>query len=80
MKNITVYRYKREDGGITVSPKKPNTEYTIKTRLIADKDYALVNDKGVKVISVDTDKPEEWTEVSAPELWEMPDLDDIIID
>lgn len=70
MNKITLYRYQRDNGGFTISPEKPDKEYTTLTRLIADKDCALINEQGKKVISVDTERPEDWSEVSAPELWE----------
>jgi hypothetical protein len=41
MKIITLYRFIREDGGVTVSPKEPATDYTLLLRLIADEGKVL---------------------------------------
>ena len=62
-----LYRYTREDGGVTVSTTKPeDTEYEITYRLIADDSMELV--KGdVRTICVDTDDITGWTEEPAPE-------------
>ena len=66
MKVINLYRYTREGGGTTVSTVEPNTEYTILYRLIADEGMVLTN--GTDITScVDTDTPDDWIEVEAPE-------------
>lgn len=66
MKIITLYKYTREDGGVTVSPVKPDCEYTEMVRLVADEGKLLV--KGdVTTTCVDTDSAEGWTEIDAPE-------------
>ena len=75
MKQITVYRYIREGGGVTVSPNKPNCEYTEMYRLIADEGMAIK--KGdIIVPCADVTDPTGWIEVDAPEEWtrkpEMP--------
>ena len=36
MQIINLYKYTREDGGVTVSPIKPDCEYTDMVRLVAD--------------------------------------------
>jgi hypothetical protein len=62
----TLYRYKREDGGITVSPIKPDCEYTELHRLIADEGKVLTD--GVTVTScIDVDDAEGWAEIDEPE-------------
>ena len=62
MKTIDLYKYTREDGGITVSPVKPeDTEYATLSRLIADDGMELVNGE-TRTVCVDTDVPDEWTE------------------
>ena len=43
MKIIPMYRYIRADGGTTVSPNKPDCEYTEMYRLVADEGKALTN-------------------------------------
>ena len=60
IKNL--YKYEREDGGVTVSPLKPDGDYTEMYRLIADDGMELVKD-GVRVICVDTETPDGWEEV-----------------
>lgn len=62
-----MYRFKRADGGVTVSPIKPECEYTEMSRIIADKGKAVTKD-GVNFFAViDTDSAEGWREVDAPE-------------
>lgn len=63
-----LYKYTREGGGITVSPNKPDCEYTEMYRLIADEGMILVNSE-VQTICVDVEKDdaENWTEIEAPE-------------
>lgn len=62
MEKITLYRYEREGGGITVSPEKPNCEYTELYRLIADEGMELVKDD-VHTCCIDTDNAEGWEEI-----------------
>lgn len=66
MQAITLYRYKRANGGITVSPIKPEREYTEKVRLVADEGKALTNGE-VITTCVDTDTAEGWWETDNPE-------------
>jgi len=66
MQAITLYRYKRANGGITVSPIKPECEYTEMARLIADEGKALTNGETV-THCVDTDTEEGWWEIDDPE-------------
>lgn len=61
----TLYRYTRENGGVTVSPNKPDCEYTEMYRLIADEGMILVNGD-VQTICVDVETAEGWTEIEAP--------------
>ena len=62
MQKITLYRYNRPEGGVTVSPVKPNGEHTELYRLIADDGCTLTD--GVNYVGcVDTDNPQAWTEV-----------------
>lgn len=70
MKTIILYRYIREDGGITVSPNKPETEYTELVRIIADEGKKITQD-GEKLYSViDQETAEGWYEVDTPEVIE----------
>lgn len=47
----TLYKYVRDDGGITVSPNKPEGEYIEEVRIIADEGKAVTKD-GVNLYSV----------------------------
>lgn len=61
-----LYKYKRNDGGVTVSPIKPATEYTTMVRLIASEGKALTKDgKDLRSV-VDTDSAIGWRVVDAP--------------
>lgn len=60
---IPIYRYIREDGGVTVSPDKPQGECTEIVRIIADEDKLITKD-GVNMFScIDTDNADGWQEV-----------------
>lgn len=66
MKVKPLYRYEREDGGVTVSPIEPECEYTERVRLFADEGKMLTTD-GEKFCSViDVDSADGWYEVDAP--------------
>ena len=67
MQMITLYRYTREDGGITTSPIAPpsGTAYDTRYRLIADEGMALT-DGMTTTACTDTDDPLIWTEIPAP--------------
>lgn len=59
----TLYRFIREDGGVTVSLNKPDGEYTTLSRLIADEGKILV--KGdIETYCIDTDNVNEWQEIT----------------
>ena len=66
MQKITLYRYTRPDGGVSVSPVKPDAEYTELFRLAADEGYVLT-DGNTTTHCIDTDSPEAWTEVEDTE-------------
>ena len=65
MQTITLYRYTRPDGGVTVSPDQPDegTAYELRYRLIADEGHSLTNGE-VFTQCTDTATPDEWQEVS----------------
>ena len=63
MRTIPLYRYRREDGGITVSPIKPNCEYTDMIRLVADEGKVLTKDGMNTAPCVDVVSAEGWTEI-----------------
>ncbi len=65
MQIITLYRYTRPDGGISVSPIKPNVEYTEMVRLVADEGKALTDGTNTTTC-IDVSSAEGWTEIDAP--------------
>lgn len=65
MQKITLYKYKRADGGVTVSPNKPECEYTEMYRLVADEGKALTNGE-IIMPCVDVESVEEWSEIDEP--------------
>ena len=69
MQTITLYRYNRPDGGVTVSPVKPDVEYTELYRLVADEGYILTDGEDVTYCT-DTDNPAVWYEVADNEMTE----------
>lgn len=64
MQTITLYRYTRSDGGVTVSPEQPDegTAYELRYRLIADEGHSLTNGE-VFTQCTDTATPDAWQEV-----------------
>ena len=65
MQIINLYKYIRDDGGTTVSPVKPNIEYTEMFRLIADEGKELVNGD-IRTSCIDVESTEGWSEIDAP--------------
>ena len=64
----TLYRFKRADGGITVSPTKPeNASFTEEFRLIADEGKLLTKDGEHTTPCIDIESSEGWYEVADPE-------------
>lgn len=73
MKIKQLYTYERADGGITVTPNKPEgVECTSDTfRIIADEGKAVTKD-GINLYScIDTDRKNGWYEVDAPKKEEV---------
>lgn len=68
MQIITLYKYQRADGGVSVSPVKPEGEYTEMYRLVADEGKALTKDGENLTTCVDTDTADGWYEVDDPTL------------
>ena len=67
MQTIKLYKYTRDNGGVTVSPVKPDCDYVECVRLVSDEGMALTKD-GVNLTScVDTDSTDGWYEVEAKE-------------
>ena len=65
MKIVSLYKYTRSDGGTTVSPVKPNIEYTEMFRLIADEGKELMNGD-IRTSCIDVESTEGWSEIDAP--------------
>lgn len=66
MKTIPLYKYERAGGGTTVSPRKPDREYTEMHRLVADKGKMLQN--GETIIScIDAENTDNWIEIDNPD-------------
>lgn len=62
MKIKELYRYVREDGGVSVTLTEPKTDHTVLSRLIADIGHILTNGSEMTPC-VDTESPEGWTEI-----------------
>lgn len=67
MQTIILYKYIRADGGVTVSPIKPDCEYTEMYRLVADEGKVLTQDGVDTTTCIDVESVEGWYEVDAPE-------------
>jgi hypothetical protein len=65
MQIINLYKYIREGGGTTVSPIKPDCEYTAMYRIVADDNKILVNGE-IETVSADVYSLDGWEEVDAP--------------
>ena len=67
MQIVTLYRYQRPEGGVTVSPVMPEgVAYTTKFRLIADEGKILVNGD-IDTTCIDVNSTDGWSEIDAPE-------------
>lgn len=64
-----IYRYQRPDGGCTVSPVKPDVQYQVRWRLIAEEGMAITNgETTVTVIDVIHRKDcEVWADCELPD-------------
>lgn len=67
MQIITLYRYVRENGGVTISPNKPKCKYTEKYRIVADEGKLLTLDGVNTTTCADVESIEGWYEIDAPE-------------
>lgn len=65
MQTINLYKYTRADGGVTVSPIKPDAEYTEMYRLVADEGKVLVNGE-ITTTCADVESTDGWTEIDEP--------------
>ena len=66
-----LYRYQRVDGGISVSPVKPEGEYAITYRLIADEGKALTKNGKDLYEVIDVDTTADWYEIEVSEPTEL---------
>lgn len=66
MEIIKLYKFIRPEGGVTVSPIKPEGEYTEMVRLVADEGKLLTKDGENLTSCVDTETSEGWYEVEEP--------------
>lgn len=68
MKIIDLYKYKRKNGGITVSPEKPDAglSYARMYRVIAGEGMLVTRNGKEGYAVIDTDKDEGWYEVEDP--------------
>lgn len=65
-----LYRFIRDDGGVTESPDKPDgTEYTIRYRLIAS-EGKLLTDGTTETYCIDVDSADGWYEIDVPDEYE----------
>ena len=60
-----LYHYEREEGKITVSTEKPECDYALRYRLIADEDKVLTKDGENFTSCIDVDSTEGWYEETA---------------
>lgn len=65
MQTVILYRFRRADGGYSVSPNRPEGEYETRVRLIADEGKALTDGKVVTGCT-DAESADGWTEIDAP--------------
>ena len=62
----SLYRYQREDGGLTISLVKPNRIYTELVRIIADEGKLVTKDGINKYTVVDASDSNGWYEIENP--------------
>ena len=60
-----LYCYEREAGKLTVSPEKPDCDYTLAFRLIAEEGEELTKDGENFTTCIDVDDTEGWYAVEA---------------
>ena len=77
MQTKPLYKYKRADGGITVSPTKPEgIEFSEEFRLIADEGKLLIKDGENTTPCVDVESSEGWYEVDDTEYEQGGDMNE----
>ena len=73
MQKITLYRYARHDGGTTNSPVKPDCDYTVRYRLVADEGKILTNGTDTTYCA-DVDSVDGWIEIDMEPELEQPGI------
>lgn len=66
MQIINLYKYQREDGGVTISPEKPDTDYTSMVRLVADEGKLITNNGKDTYTVIDVESSDGWYEIDEP--------------
>lgn len=61
-----LYCFEREEGKVTVSTEKPEGDYSLRFRLIADEEKELTKDGENFTTCIDVDSTEDWYEVDIP--------------
>ena len=75
MQIINIYRVIRPDGGVTVTPNKPDNYEKVMYRIVADEGKELVNGD-VRTSCADVESTDGWVEVEAQS--EATELEDAI--
>lgn len=65
MQILTLYRFERENGGVSVSTEKPEGAYTETKRLVADEGMVLT-DGNTYTPCIDTEDESGWEEIEMP--------------
>lgn len=76
----TLYRYNRPDGGVSISPIKPEVEYTELYRIIAEQNKALTQDYVSFYFCKDVTDYSNWFEIDYDQENNKPILSQDIID
>ena len=66
MQIIPIYKYRRNEGGVTVSPIQPDTEYTQMQRVVADEGKLLRLRDGTTACCADVESTDGITEETDP--------------
>ena len=61
-----LYCFEREKGKVTVSTEKPDCDFTLRYRLIAEEGKELTKDGENFATCIDVDSPEGWYTVDIP--------------
>ena len=62
-----IYRFFRDDGGVTESLNKPDgADYTTRCRIIAD-EGKILTDGTIETFCIDVDSADGWSEIDDPE-------------